>query len=82
MARHPGVPYTPRYSLKERVPRPIDGMRSEMTIAISLAEKINPNYGGQAAMGFDSTNEVDAIFASGVFCRLAIMVLAFAGLKV
>jgi hypothetical protein len=73
MARHPGVPYTPRYSLKERVLRPID-IRSKVTIAISLAEKINPNYGGQAAMGFDSTNEVDAIFASGVFGRLAIMV--------
>jgi hypothetical protein len=74
MARHPGIPYTPRYSLKERVLRPIDDMRSEITIAISVAEKISSRLGGEAAMGFDSTNEVDAVFASGVFCRFAFMV--------
>ena len=74
MARHPGVPYTQRYSLRERVLRPIDDMRSEVMIAISLAEKVTPNYGGEAAMGFDSTNEIDAIFSSGVFCKLAVMV--------
>ncbi len=74
MAAHPGIPYTPRYSLKERVLRPLDEMRTEMTIAISLAEKISPQYGGEAAMGFDSSNEVDAMFASGVFCRIAVIV--------
>jgi hypothetical protein len=73
MARNPGIPYTPRYSLRERVLRPIDDMRSEITIAISLAEKVNLQYGGEAATGFDSTNEVDAVFASGVFCRLALI---------
>jgi hypothetical protein len=74
MATHPGVPYTQKYSLKERVLRPIDDIRSELTVAISLAEKINAKYGGQAAMGFDSSTAIDAVFASGVFCRLAIMV--------
>ena len=49
-------------------------MRSEITIAISLAEKVKLQYGGEAAMGFDSTNKVDAVFASGVFCRLALIV--------
>jgi hypothetical protein len=74
MAEHPGVPYTPRYSLRERVLRTIDDIRSEILIAVSLAEKIDPAFGVEAALGFDSTNEIDAIFASGVFCRIAIIV--------
>lgn len=53
MARHPGVPYTPKYSLRERVLRPIDEMRSEILIGISLAEKIDLSHGGEAAMGFE-----------------------------
>lgn len=74
MASHPGIPYTPKYSLRERILRPIDEIRSEILIAISLAEKLDPAYGGEAAMGFDSTNEIDAIFAAGVFCRIAIII--------
>lgn len=71
---HPENKYTEKYSLRERVLQPIDDARSELSLAISLAEEIDPSF-GDAPMGIDSWNEYDATFVAGVFSRVAIMVL-------
>lgn len=71
---HPENKYTEKYTLRERVLQPIDDIRSELSLAISLAEEIDPDF-GDAPMGLDSWNEHDATFVAGVFSRIAIMVL-------
>ena len=71
---HPNGQYTERYTLRERVLQPIDDMREDLALAISLAETIDPRY-GDAPMGLDSWNEASAVFVAGVFSRVALMVL-------
>ncbi len=71
---HPEHKYSVKYTLRERVLQPIDDLRSELSLAISLADEIDPSF-GDAPMGLDSWNEHDAIFVAGVFSRIAIMVL-------
>jgi hypothetical protein len=71
---HPNDTYTQRYSLRDRVLQPIDDFRSDLTLAVSLAEYINPGF-GDAPMGIDSWNEHSAVFVAGVFSRVALMVL-------
>lgn len=66
--------YTERYTLRQRVLQPIDEIRSDLTLAIGLAARIEPEF-GDAPMGIDSMTEVSAIFVAGVFSRVAIMVL-------
>jgi len=66
--------YTRKYSLRERVLQPIDEIRGELVLAISLISEIDPDY-GDAPMGIDSFNELNAIFVAGVFLKIAIMVL-------
>ncbi len=60
--------------LRDRVLRPIGDIRSQLTLAISLIENIDPRF-GDAPMGLDSQNEEDTIFVAGVFSRIALMVL-------
>lgn len=71
---HPNDTYNEHYTLRERVLTPIDDLRSKLTLAISLLGKINPSF-QDAPMGIDSWNHASAIFVSGVFSRVAIMVL-------
>jgi len=71
---NPEGTYTQRYTLRDRVLCPIDDLRSELTLAISLAERIEPEF-GDAPMGLDSWNDKSAIHVAGVFSRVAIMVL-------
>lgn len=71
---HPNDTYNERYTLRERVLHPIDDLRSRLTLAISLAAEIYPDF-GDAPMGLDSWNEASAVFVAGVFSRVAIMVL-------
>jgi len=71
---HPYNRYTQRYTLRERVLQPIDEIRPNLTLAISLAETISPRF-RDAPMGLDSWNEANAIFVAGVFSRVALMVL-------
>ncbi|MBI4005049.1 MAG: hypothetical protein HY356_00160 [Gammaproteobacteria bacterium] len=71
---HPEDIYTERYTLRKRVLQPLDDIRTILTLAISLVEVINPNF-GDAPMGIDSWNEYSAVFVAGVFSRVAIMVL-------
>lgn len=71
---HPQHKYTEKYTLRERVLQPIDDIRSGLSLAISLAQEIDPTF-GDAPMGLDSWNEHDATFVAGVFSRVAIMIL-------
>lgn len=66
--------YTHTYNLRERSLYPINNMRGTITLAISLVENIETSEVG-APIGFDSKNQLDCIFVSGVFYKLAIMVL-------
>jgi len=72
IATHPYGKYNRIYTLRERVLRPIDALRGDLILALSLIEAINPSYGDKP-LGVDSTTEVDAVFASGVFSKIAIM---------
>jgi hypothetical protein len=71
---NPDGRYTDRSSLRDRVLKPIDGIRSRLTLAIALAETIDPGF-GDAPMGIDSISKDNAIYVAGVFSRVAIMVL-------
>ena len=71
---HPEGTYNKRYTLRERVLQPIDEIRLELSLAISLAAEIDPKF-GDAPMGLDSWNEHSAVFVAGVFSRVAMMVL-------
>jgi len=71
---NPSGIYTGRYTIRERVLNPLDDIRDELTLAISLAERINPDF-GDAPMGIDSRTNDSAIYVAGVFSRVAIMVV-------
>jgi hypothetical protein len=71
---HPDGLYTQKYSLRDRVLNPIDEIRSELTLAVSLVAEIEPEF-GDAPMGLDSWNDTSAIYVAGVFSRVALMVL-------
>jgi hypothetical protein len=66
--------YSPIYTLRERVLRPLDGIRGQLILAVALCERIDLTY-GDSPMGIDSHSEVDGIFVSGVFSRTAMMVV-------
>jgi len=71
---NPSGIYTDRYTIRERVLNPIDDIRDELSLAISLAEWINPEF-GDAPMGIDSRTSDSAIHVAGVFSRIAIMIV-------
>ena len=66
--------YSHVYTLKDRVLKPLDGIREHLTLAIALCDKVDPSY-GDAPMGLDSGHEVNSIFVSGVFSRTGMMVV-------
>ncbi len=66
--------YSPVYTLRERVLRPLDGIRGHLTLALALCQALDPSY-GDAPMGIDSHARLDGIFVSGVFSRTAMMVV-------
>ncbi len=70
---HPDDKYNQKYTLIERILNPIDEIRPDLIVAISLTRTIDLGF-EDLPMGIDSTNEVDAIFVSGVFSRIAILV--------
>jgi hypothetical protein len=72
---NPGGDYSDRYTLRERILRPLDDMRGHLAIAVSRLRNIDPEHGDQP-MGLDSgIGGANAIFVSGVFARIAVMVL-------
>ncbi len=74
IALTPSGDYTPLYSLRERVLRPIDSIRGGLVLAVSLIETIDSSHGDKP-MGLDSHTLLDAIFVAGVFSEIAIMVV-------
>ena len=70
---HPKGTYTKRYTVKERSLKRIDNIRVRLVFAVSLIKTIDPKY-GDLPMGVDSTNQIDAIFASGVFSKIVMIV--------
>ena len=74
VANHPGGDYTRKYSLRERVLLPIDNIRGNLVLAAALTASTDPEF-GDLPMGIDAVTEHDAIFVSGVFSRIAVMVL-------
>ena len=74
VASNPKDKYTENYTLRERVLRPIDNIREHLVLAISLIEGLHPES-QDWPMGVDSYTEKDAVFVSGVFSRIAIMVI-------
>ena len=71
---HPNDRYTKVFTVRQRILRPLDEqIRKNLLLAISLIK--DPKAGHRdLPMGIDSTNEVDAIFASGVFSKVALLV--------
>ena len=74
IASNPKDKYTTNYTLRERVLRPIDGIREHLVLAVSLIERLHPES-KDWPMGIDSHTEKDAVFVSGVFSRIAMMVI-------
>jgi hypothetical protein len=75
IATHPDGDYSPKYTLRERVLLPIDGIRGDLILARSLTRNPDPREYEDLPRGVDATTEHDAIFVSGVFSRIAMMVL-------
>jgi len=71
---HPHGIYTKKYTLRQRVLKPIDQIRGSLVLAIGMIDNIDPSF-GDAPMGIDSFNLHNAIFVAGVFLRVALMVL-------
>jgi hypothetical protein len=75
IALHPTDDYSPVYTLRERVLRPLDAIRDQLALAISLIENIDPSHRDKP-LGLDSgVRELDGIFVAGVFSEVAMMVL-------
>lgn len=71
---HPHGRYSDKYTLRDRVLLPLDEIRNHLTLAISIAKVVDPEF-GDAPMGLDSHTQASALFVSGVFSRIALMVL-------
>ena len=68
-------------TLRNRVLNRLGSYRSSVCLALSLIDHIDPSF-GDSPMGIDSENQCNCIFVSGVFSRVAIVVLLsnFSGL--
>lgn len=65
--------YTKKYTLRQRVLQPIDEIRGQLMLCVALAERRDPEF-EEGALGIDSFNADNAIFVSGVFSRVALLV--------
>lgn len=74
MAAHPDGQYSSKYALRERVLLPIDEIRGRLVLGLALIDRQHPDS-TDLPMGVDSVTEHDAIFVSGVFSRIAMMVV-------
>ena len=74
MLSHPGHTYSDDMTLRERVLQPITALRGRLTLALSRIRAISPRSRDEP-LGIDSQNLLNTVFVSGVFSKLAIMVL-------
>lgn len=65
--------YSDKYTLRKRVLQDLDAIRPYLTLAVARLSSIDASHGDKP-MGIDSRNLVSAIFVSGVFSELAIIV--------
>jgi hypothetical protein len=72
IANHPGGDYTKKYTLRERVIRPIDEIRGDIVFAAALVDALHPES-TDLPMGMNVYTELDAVFVAGVFSRVAMM---------
>jgi len=68
-----GKKYTGIYTLSQRVLNPIDQIRGRLVLAVSRFNEDKKTH-KDLPMGVDSRNELSAIFVSGVFSKLAMLV--------
>ena len=73
MFHNPRHIYTTKYTLRERVLQPIDRVRGLLVLAVSLAQRRDPDF-RDGTLGMDSANILNAIFVSAVFSRVALIV--------
>ncbi|MHC4060175.1 MAG: hypothetical protein ACYSR6_01005 [Planctomycetota bacterium] len=73
IAGHPNIRYTRSYTLRQRILRPFDRVRGGLILAVSLIDQIDESFGDRP-MGVDSHTEINAIFVSGVFSKVAVLV--------
>src|ERR1700674_4134487 len=74
IASFPGGRYTIKYTLRERVLHPIDAIRSHLILGIALIAEQHPES-KDLPMGLDSATLLDGVFVSGVFSKIAMMVV-------
>jgi hypothetical protein len=74
VACNPGGRYSAKYTLRQRVLLPIDEIRPRLILGVALFKKLHP-HSKDLPMGLDSPMLLDAIFVSGVFSRIALMVV-------
>jgi hypothetical protein len=70
----PEMGYHDGRTMRERVLSPLGNTGQVITLAISLAEAIDPAYKDEP-MGLDSKVALSAVYVAGVFGRVAVMVL-------
>lgn len=75
IAQNPDGDYSPGFKLRERILRPIGQIRGDLVLALARVARIDRAHGDKP-MGIDSAvGGANAIFVSGVFSELAVMVL-------
>ena len=74
IAAFPRGRYTNSYSLRDRVLYPIDAIRGELVLGVGLIAAQHPES-KDLPMGLDSTSVLNAVFVSGVFSMIAMMVV-------
>lgn len=71
---HPYGSYTQRYTLRDRVLRPIDEIRPGLSFGVSLIEQIDPEL-RDSPMGIDTPSGINAVSVAGVFSKVAMAVV-------
>jgi hypothetical protein len=69
---NPDGVYSERYTLRDRVLSPIDEIRGNLILCVSLIRQIDSSF-GDAPMGIDSMNKTNAIFVAAVFSGVALI---------
>ena len=72
IANHPGGDYSEKYTLRDRVLRPIDEMRPNIVFCVALLQNVHKDSTDRP-MGMNAYTEHDAVFVAGVFSLVAMM---------
>ncbi|MCR6657700.1 MAG: hypothetical protein NVV63_18260 [Opitutus sp.] len=72
LMQNPKEGYSRAYQLRDRVLNRLGGIRSHLSLAVSLILRVDPRH-GDAPLGICSINRRNAIFVSAVISKVAIM---------